>query len=65
MLLAGEPRALDSVDYTAQNDCTGALDVIIEAGVRTAVALESGERVLEVLKLDDNTVDKISIIVSP
>jgi hypothetical protein len=55
VVLAGQTRALDSVDHTAENHGAGALDVVIEAGVRIPVTLECGEGILEVLELDDNT----------
>jgi hypothetical protein len=55
VLLAGQTRALDSVDDTAEDDSASTLDVIVEAGVQITVTLKSGEGVLEILKLDDNT----------
>jgi hypothetical protein len=55
VLLAGETGALDSVDDTAKDDSASTLDVIVEAGVQITITLKSGERVLEILKLDDDT----------
>ena len=55
VLLAGQTGALDSVDDTAEDDSASTLDVIVEAGVQITVTLKSGEGVLEILKLDDDT----------
>lgn len=55
LVLAGDTRALHSVDQAAQNHRSGSLDVIIEACVGVPISLESGERVLEVLELNDDT----------
>lgn len=55
LVLAGETGALDSVDDTAEDDSASTLDVVIEAGVVVLVTLQSGERILEVLELNNNT----------
>ena len=62
MLLAGESRTLDGIDDSTQDDGTRALDVIVEACVNVAVALQCGERILEVLELNDNTRKESDII---
>lgn len=55
VVLDGNAGGFDGIDKTANNDSAGTLDVVIEHGVGVLVALEGGEWVLEVLKLDDNT----------
>lgn len=55
VLLAGKAGALDGIDHTTEDDSSSTLDVVIEARVNVAVTLQSGEGVLEVLELNDNT----------
>ena len=55
VVLARKTGTLDSVDDTTQDDGTSTLDVIVEAGVGVTVALQCGEGVLEILKLNNNT----------
>lgn len=57
VLLAGKSRTLHGVDDTAEDDSTRTLDVIVEACVGITIPLQSGEGILEVLKLNDDTVD--------
>lgn len=55
VVLAGKTGTLNGIDDTTENDGTSSLDIIVEAGVGVAVTLESGEGVLEILELDDDT----------
>lgn len=57
LVLARQTGALDSVDNTAKDDSTSTLDVVVEAGVGIPVTLKCGEGVLEVLELDNNTIN--------
>lgn len=56
VVLAWKARTLDRVDDTTKDDSTSALNIIVEACVGVTVALQSGERVLEVFELDNNTI---------
>lgn len=64
VVLAGQTGALDSVDDTAKDDSASTLDVIVEAGVHVTVPLKSREGVLEILELDDNTVEASLVMVA-
>ena len=48
-------RLLKGVDNACQDDSSSTLNIIVEAAVFVLILLESRERVLEVLKLDDNS----------
>lgn len=54
VILARKTRALHGVDDSTQDDGTRALDIIVEARVNIAVALQGREGVLEVFELNDN-----------
>lgn len=56
MFLCWNSGSLDSVNDTSKNNGTSSLDVVVEASVSRAISLKSWEWVLEVLKLDDDTV---------
>lgn len=64
VVLAGQTGALDSVDDTAKDDSASTLDVIVEASVQVAVPLKSGEGVLEILELDDDTREALLVTVA-
>lgn len=64
VVLAGQTGALDSVDDTAKDDSASTLDVIVEASVQVAVPLKSGEGVLEILELDDDTREALLVAVA-
>lgn len=64
VVLAGQAGALNSVDDTAKDDSTSTLDIIVEAGVRVTVPLKSGEGVLEILELDDDTREALLVVVT-
>lgn len=55
VVLARHTRTLDGIDDSTQDDGTGTLDVIVEAGVGVPIPLECWKWVLEVLELDDDT----------
>lgn len=56
LVLDGDARQVDGANVTAENDGTGALDVVVEAAVGVAVAVEvvEGLFTLKVLKLDNH-----------
>lgn len=61
-LLAGRNLgAFDCVNKAAENNGAGALNIVVEAGVGFAVTGKSGEGVLEVFELDDNTAKLLSV----
>ena len=64
MVLAGQTGALDSGDDAAKDDSASTLDVIVEASVQVAVPLKSGEGVLEILELDDDTREALLVTVA-
>lgn len=51
----GSAGLLDSVDETSEDNSTGTLDVVVECAVCVLVALQSGEGVLEILELDNDS----------
>lgn len=55
VVLAWQTRSLNSIDNTTEDNGAGTLDIVIEASVGVAVTLQSGERILEVLELDDDS----------
>jgi hypothetical protein len=64
VVLAGQTGALDSVDDTAKDDSASTLDVIVEAGVHVTVSLKSREGILEILELDDDTIEASLVMVA-
>lgn len=64
VVLAGQTGALDSVDDTAKDDSASTLDVIVEAGVHVTVPLKSREGILEILELDDDTIEASLVMVA-
>lgn len=54
LVSGGNLGLLDSVDETAKNDGTSALDVVVEHGVGVLVTFKRREGVFEVLVLDDD-----------
>jgi len=62
VVLAWQTRSLNSIDDTTEDNGAGTLDIVIEASVGIAVTLQSGERILEVLELDNNS--RISFVLA-
>ena len=56
MVLDRSTASFHGVDESTNNDSTSALNIIIEARVDILVPFESWEWILEILKLDDDTV---------
>lgn len=54
MFPSGNSRLLYGIYDASKNNGAGSLDIVIEAGKSMAIPFKRWERVLEILKLDDN-----------
>lgn len=60
LVLEGDAASTESTHDTTKNNGTGTLNVIVEHGVGVAITLERREGVLEILKLNDETITNVS-----
>jgi hypothetical protein len=57
-----DTSSLDGVNDTSQNNGTSSLDIIVEAGIFILITVQSWERILPVLKLNDNSIQKFLLV---